>query len=134
LQTESTGQTEISIYSGELTAKCIATESKKIQSAFPSLPKTFFDLLSERIVLNNFSDERLKAAVGYLLDNFKYPTPTIADIISFDKRVKLYSYSDVLESLDKGRIWSDFIKILRNEKIFWIKKTDQEQFNIPVKL
>jgi hypothetical protein len=124
----------MSIYKGNLTPECLAQEVEKIQASFPALSGTFFNLLTERIVVNKFNDERLKAAVGYLLDNFKYPTPSIADIISFDKKIKLFSYTDVLESLDKGKVWTDYIKVTRGSKMFYIKKTDQEQFNIPTKL
>jgi hypothetical protein len=128
---ESTGELEISIYRGDLTPKCIAQEVKKIQAAFPSLEPLWFNLLSERIIANNFSDQRLKDAIGYLLDNFRYPSPSIADIISFDKRVKLLTYGQLLIENDKtGRAFKDYECIDRNGKKYWINKAEKEMHNL----
>lgn len=91
------GFCEISIYNDELTKECIAKENVKLMTAFPALEPGFFKVFSDRIKANNYTDQRLKDAIGYVIDNCVYPTPTIAQFISFDKRIKLYSYDDVLK-------------------------------------
>ena len=121
---------EISIYRGILTSQCIAHEIEKIQVSFPTLSETFFNILGERLVINKFNDARLKAAIGFVIDNFKYNTPKIADIIGFDKCVKIYRYDDVLEALDKGKTWNYYSKIRKNGKLYYVKTTDKEQFNL----
>lgn len=131
MRTDLQGQTEISIYQGPLTPKCVVSEISKVRAAFPNLPQTFFDLLAERVAVNGFSDERLKAAVGYLIDNCPYPNPSIANIISFDKKYKIYRHSDVLEMLDKGRKWDDFTKVFIKNKLFYVSVSDKEMYNIP---
>lgn len=80
---------------------------------------------------NKFTDQRLKDAVGYLIDNFQYKKPNIADLIRFDKRVKLWSYNEVCNLVSKQEgTFDDFVKYKKNETLFWIKRTDKEQFNI----
>ena len=73
----------------------------KVRQAFPSLPVEFFDILSDRVKENGFSDQRLKDSVTNVIDNCIYPTPTIAQFISFDKRFKIYTYDQVLKLNDE---------------------------------
>jgi len=58
--------------------------------------------LIERAREIGFSDERLKSAVNHVIDNCIYPTPTIAEFISFDVKVKTYTYLQVCGMVDKG--------------------------------
>jgi hypothetical protein len=87
----------MSVYSGQLTKQVIAESAMKIRGAFPSLPLPFFDVFADRIKDNQFTDERLKASINHVIDNCVYPSPTIAQFLSYDKRVKLYSYNDMLK-------------------------------------
>lgn len=85
----------------------------------------FFNLLSERVVANGFSNERLKDAINHILDNFQYKELVISDIIKFDRKVKLYTYSEVVNMVTKGAaIWSDFEMREINGNHFRIKKAD----------
>ena len=86
---------EVSIYTGELTPKCIAVEMKKLGGvAFPDLDPEFLNVLTERVVENGFTNERLQDAVGELIDTFQYKRPSVANIINYDKRMRLYSHSE----------------------------------------
>jgi hypothetical protein len=126
---------EISIYKGELTPTCLSQEVLKVCASFPSLPAEFFDILSERVAANKFNDARLKAAVANLLDNFTYNTPKIADIISFDRKVKLFSYNEMLVHChNTGNAYSDYTMIKRNGKKYWIRKSEKDQYNLPNEL
>jgi len=122
---------EISIYSGELTDNTLAFGLKKLSAAFPQLEPIFFNLLTERIKVNGFTDERLIDSINFLIDNFTYPKPSIANVISFDKRIKLYDYDEVAKLVtNKETRFENFAKIRRNGTLFWIKKTDKELFKI----
>ncbi len=99
---------EISAYhSGTLTTKGIEETASKIHIAFPKLFNgkkqkeitDFILLLTERIRANGFTDERFQDAVNNVIDNFTSWTrePSIADFISFDKKVKIYSPEDLMK-------------------------------------
>ena len=91
---------EISLYKGPLTGPVLFRNVAKIQSAFPSLPQGFYDILTERLADTGFTDDRLNDAVNNVIDNCIYPTPTIAQFISWDKRVKVYKYPEIVKMLD----------------------------------
>jgi hypothetical protein len=123
---------EISVYCGELIQPIvIAKETAKMQVAFPKLDTLFFTVLTERIIKNNFTEKRLNDAVGYLMDNFKYQTPTIADIISFDKKVKIYSHNEVeiLINENKAR-FDDFYKHWIDGILYRVKKTESDFYGL----
>lgn len=105
----------------------------RLKKAFPALPSGFYDILLDRVKELGFTDARLKDAVNHLIDNFTYPSPSIANIVGFDKRVKLLTYSDMLEEVNKtGRAMDlDHVKVKKNGKLFWISKADKEMYNIP---
>lgn len=105
-----TGQYSLSIYNGELTTECIVKQVKKLKQAFPSLPKGFYDVLTDRIQELGFCDKRLTAAVNNLIDTCTYPTPTIANLITWDRRIKLYTYMQMVEMTNEygACIWDGY--------------------------
>ena len=90
---------EMSIYRGELTKICLGESIMKLKQTFPSLPNDFYDVFSDRITDNKFNNDRLKASINHVIDNCVYPVPTIAQFISFDKHIKLYTYQDMMKML-----------------------------------
>lgn len=125
---------EISIYSGELTKPIIVEMTVKIRQSFPALPVGFFDILSDRLLANNFTDQRLKDAVEYVIDNCVYPTPTIAQFISFDKRIKLYTYNQILNmnSEFSGKVFQYYksVRIGKNEFPVYAHLNDIKEYNL----
>jgi len=105
-----TGQYSISIYDGELTTECIVNQVKKLKQAFPALPKGFYDILTDRIQEIEFSDKRLTSAVNNLIDTCVYPIPTIANLITWDRRVKLYTYRQMVEMTNEygAGVWDEY--------------------------
>lgn len=103
----------------------------RLRKAFPQLPAGFFEILLDRVEGTGFTDKRLTDAVNNLIDNFNYPNPTIANIIGFDKRVKLLTYSQLCD-IENGcpGSFKDYCRVRRNGKIFWINRAEKEQFNI----
>jgi hypothetical protein len=123
---------EISLYQGELTAQCLVSCISDIKKAFPSLPVGFYDILTDRLADNGFSNDRLTDAVRNVIDTCIYPTPTIAQFISFDKRVKTYTYLQYCDIVEKGGDGKNYkaIKLKGRPVPVWIHINDVEQYNI----
>jgi hypothetical protein len=100
LQHDTSEQNSISVYSGELTPENWIIQIKKLSDAFPQITGNFYNVLAERLKEKGFSDERLNDAINNLIDNFTYPVPTIANIVSWDLRVKLYTYQQIVEMVN----------------------------------
>ena len=80
----------VSIYqNGELTTKNISNQITRLMKAFPDLPTGYYDILTERLKENEFTDQRLKDAVDNVIDTCTYFKPTIADVISFDVKKEI---------------------------------------------
>jgi hypothetical protein len=122
---EKDGKQYMSIYEGELTqaemAKCMA----RLKIAFPSLPKEFYGLLGNRMKEKGFTDDKMRDAINYVIDNCKYPIPTISEILSYDRVVKLYSYNEVSNMVMRGQAsFDDFEKREIGGKIYRVLKSD----------
>lgn len=109
----------MSIYKGNLTTQFVIESVSKIKKSFPGLTKEFFDVFSERIKENKFTDSRLQDAINHVIDNCIYPTPSIAQFISYDKRIKLYTYHDIVRMQDQTQ---HAFKSYRPVKIFGLNK------------
>lgn len=85
----------------------------------------FFNLLSERIIANDFTENRLIDAINHVIDNFAYKELNISDVIRFDRKVKLYTYPEVSDLVTAGKAsFSDFEIREINGKTFRVKKSD----------
>lgn len=127
LATCQTDKQEISIYSGELTKECVAVNLMKVKNAFPALSQEFYNIFAERVKDNHFSNQRLTDAVQYVIDNCIYPQPTIAQFISFDKKIRLYTYEQAFDNIGLVPV-----KLENRKSIVWISKMDAETFNIKI--
>lgn len=97
----------------------------RIQKAFPKMTPEFFSLLAERVIENGFTEQRLKDAVNHVIDNFQYKELNISDIIRFDKKIKLYTYSEVSDLVTSGKAcFDDFSLKLVNGVTYRVKRTD----------
>lgn len=122
------GETYISLYTGELTSSSLAQNMARVKKAFPSLPIDFFSILSERLAENGFCDERLKDAVNHVIDSCKYPTPAIAEFMSYDKKRRLYTYAEMCDKVHEagGRasFWDAYEQIEIKGTRFWYSKAE----------
>lgn len=104
----------VSIYrSGTVTPVVEQRCSILLKNAFPNLPAGFYAILHDRVLEHGFTDQRLMDAIKHLIDTFEYPTPAIANIISFDQKVKLYTWIQIANKVDKGDSFSNY-KRLKN--------------------
>lgn len=128
------GQYAVSIYDDALTEGGTVMSIAALKLAFPTLPKEFYGVLIDRIRVNKFTDERFSDAVGHVIDTCKYKNPTIADIISYDKNVKAYTYKQMIDMADKygADVWKSHepVKLAGMVKPVWIHVNDIRKFNI----
>ena len=123
----------ISIYSGALTQPVVVASVVQIKSAFPSLPAGFYDVFISRVKENGFCDERLVDAVNYVIDNCIYPTPTIANFISFDRTIKFRTHEEMCkEAMTYQQVWKEWlpVKMPNMPKTVWIFANDIEKYNL----
>ncbi len=125
---------ELVPYTDTLTVKGMKAEFDRLRSAFPQVDEGFFRVLAERIVERKFTDQQLQAAVNYLIDHFKYPHPTIADILGFSSNIRLYTYEELCHQVTSGLAkWTDFrdIDLGHGVGIRWVRRVDAERYNLP---
>jgi chemotaxis regulatin CheY-phosphate phosphatase CheZ len=115
---------ELSLYQGSLSDRGVAKNIRKLQSAFPKQSKEFFNVLAERLIANGFTDDRLTDAVNNVIDNFKFKELNIADIVHFDKKMKLYTYKEACKLVTEGgyEFGKDLQRISVDDKVFWTLK------------
>jgi hypothetical protein len=105
---------------------------KRLKLAFPQLPQGFYDILGEMVKDDGFCDSRLTDAVKNVIKTCVYPTPTIANILSFDKRVKLHTHEEMCDMAIRSgiSIWSAYDQKRINGRVYWISKAEKEQYGL----
>jgi len=98
LQENKENKGEVSLYGeGKVSSKCLADNVIKLKKAFPKLPNGFYDILEQMLDEERFTDSRFTDAVNNLIKTCAYPEPTIANILGFDKKKKLYTWHELAE-------------------------------------
>jgi hypothetical protein len=123
---------ELSLYRGDLTPQAVISSVAKIKQAFPGLPAGFYEVFAERIKENGFCDARLRDAVACVIDNCIYPMPTIAQFISFDRRVKYHTYEEMLKITNENEdAWKNYQAVnIGLPKKVWFHVNDIAKYKI----
>ena len=128
---------ELSVYKGTLSTPCVIKNIAKIKNAFPALSEGFYEVFSQRLIDTEFNDDRLSDAVNHVIDTCIYPTPTIAQFISFDRIVKLNTYEEMLKKTSEygPEIWKSYeaINLPGRIKPVWIHIDDIKKYNLKTK-
>ena len=101
-----------------------------LSAAFPLEDKEerarFFALLASRMKANGFTKQRMLDAVNHLVDNFRFKNINIADVISFDKRVRLYTYQEYCNAVYHNKNANeDFVTYGKIDGVmFWYRKSE----------
>jgi len=88
-------------------------ESIKLLMAFPQIEKQFADLLITRAKELNWTKQRLTDAINNLIDTCPYPQPTLANVLSFDKRIKTYTYEQMCNMAYEygSSVWENYKRL-----------------------
>lgn len=100
---------------------------KRLSIAFPQQTPAFFALAVQEMADMGFSRQRMYDSATNLIRTFQYKQPNISDLVSFDKRRRLYSYSQMISMLKcNGGTYTadDFeaITIDEQKKPYWALK------------
>jgi hypothetical protein len=125
---------ELSVYKGVLSTPCVIKNIAKVKSAFPLLQEGFYEIFSQRIIDTGFCDERLTDAINHVIDTCIYPTPTIAQFISFDKKVKTYTYHQIVRLIEDGDNMDNYQSFQFKDRPVrvWIHRNDVAMYKITV--
>ena len=119
---------QVSIYhkGGKATQEQLIRNITKLEMAFPKMQRDFFKILLDRIDANNFSNKRLENAVNYVIDRFQYKELNVADIISWDRKINIYTHAQICNLIQKSMIKgfedTDIREI--NGTKYWVLKRD----------
>ena len=115
---------ELSAYTdNEATRDEVKTELKKLIAAFPVLTSDFIVLLIDRITSNKFTHARVTDAINHIIDTCQYKQPSIAEIISYDKKIKVYTYNEIQAMCSPGYMaFEKYKRITINGHPRWIIK------------
>jgi hypothetical protein len=123
----------LSVYTGQLTLRTVLEQNLEIAKAFPQLPEGFYETLNRRIKEKKFTDIRLRDAVNHVIDTCQYPVPTVANFISYDKSVQIFTYTDLVKQLNEDkRAWDyyDQVKVPGLDKPGYARKEDVIKYNL----
>lgn len=114
---------EISLYTDEIpTSSEIATQVVKLKHCFPDVDEGFVIMLIDRISANRFTKQRLHDAIAHVVDTCHYQRPMIAEIVSFDRKVKTYTYTEMTAMCNQVRTSENFEMIELNGKKRWVER------------
>lgn len=108
-------------------ATAIASLTLKLSAAYPTAYENpmFASVLTDAIIRNGMTEKQLEDAVNHLIDTCPYKTFSIADIVSYDKRVPLMDYGEycrrTTEGVNRGE---DFETVKIDGKCYWALKSD----------
>ena len=76
----------------------------KMAAAFPNVRTEFWAVAVSYIRRDGLSRERLQYIADTLCRGWKYPTLQIADILSVDKQIKIWSYGEFVKEFKTDRV------------------------------
>lgn len=93
-----TDTASISMYSGgeKATENDVMVAGTNLMSAFPqTVTKPWLVQMMRLALSSGITKQRIQDSVDNIIMHHRYPTLTIADVLDFDVRLKLYSYREV---------------------------------------
>lgn len=86
---------------GQASTETIIWMLKKLKACFPETSKEALETLVEMLKDEQWSDIRIRDAVKEAIKTHKYPRITPANILDYDKRIRLYTMSQVQDEAFK---------------------------------
>jgi len=101
----------------------VNNEMKRLRGAFPKIHEEYYFILTERIIAKQMTVDQIHDAISRVIDTCIYPVPGMAEILSHDRKVQLYSHKMIVDTMiPKGYDFSDFEMIEIDGKNYWIEK------------
>jgi hypothetical protein len=123
-----TPKNEVSVYVDDIAdSDYVKSQLKKLIAAYPKVTNDFIILLTERVIDNKFTKARVRDAVNNLIDTFVYEVPKVADIVSFDRRIKVFTYTDLCDKVERGERFDDYVRTKAGR---YILKDDVENYRL----
>ena len=124
----------ISIYNDEILNENIYKEqSKKLALRFENMRDPQYSLLMFHTLENaNFTNNRFRDAVEFVIGNHNYPTIYPADIIKYDKCLELKTNLWMRQQMQTfgSTIWQYYDTVNVNGQCMYVAKGMQEKYNI----
>lgn len=124
---------EVTTYKGQPANETeISDAVSTLKMCYPAMKAETMSILCSRWRDERWTAQRITDAIKNLVDTCRYPTFQIADIMSFDRPMKLYTYGGYCWLIAEGRATdvdgcgekSDFGKMKIGEKTFFYLKKD----------
>ena len=124
---------EVTTYKGQpATASEIGAQIEKLRRNFTLMKPDFFAVLTNELAAEEWTAERIADAVKHVLHTKTGGYLAVADVLSYDKPMKLYTHLGYCWFIDNHRATdkdgcgekSDFGKIIINGKCFFYLKKD----------
>jgi hypothetical protein len=116
---------ELSIYKPDKpTQDVLAWGLKTLQACYPDTNAIVFDILLDRFKANQWGNKKIKDAINHLIETHVYKTINPANILTFDRKRKLYSYNQMIEMVNKfgAQVWDKHDKENINGRIWYFEK------------
>lgn len=97
------------------------------------MPIGFYDTFDDRVRAKLFSKQRLMDAVDFVIDNCVYPTPTIANFVSYDRTVEFKTYDQICKiAINDPDIWNQYsaIRFPDMPQVVWIFNNDVVKYKL----
>lgn len=103
--------TALSLYTDEpFCPKACFKELATLTELF-GISKEYVCILIEALNNNHFTNQRFKDAVRNVVETFKFQKPTIADFVSYDDFIRLYSWQEKNKLTQNGASNDDFFLV-----------------------
>ena len=102
---------DVSLYrDNELDQITFAHGMREIKKAFPELPAGWFDVLKKRCREKGFTNIQFRDAVNNLIDTCVYPKPTIANVLTWDRRIEIFTEYELMKKYPECYVYSSHNK------------------------
>jgi hypothetical protein len=103
-----------------------AVQALRITSVFPEAGGNapFMAELSKAVVRKKMTARQLSDAVDNLIETCKYPRFSIAEVVGYDKKVRLYDYDEYCGMCHPGMPADTFESVQVDDVTYFAKKAD----------
>jgi len=111
----------------------VATAIAMIGKAFPGWSEEQGDVLRDRFAENGFSDDRMIDSVKHVIDTYEGygRIPNVANFISFDRKMKLYTYRQMDDCVRSGKASENDFSIAIIDRVSGCRSAEEQEKSGP---